>query len=70
MVSSLDLPLSAPVPSVGDPLSLERMERLHMEAVLARSGSRDAAARQLGIDSSTLYRKRTLYSLGRGGAGA
>jgi transcriptional regulator with PAS, ATPase and Fis domain len=39
-------------------LSLEELERLHIERVLeAVDGNRTAAARILGIDRSTLYRK-------------
>jgi NtrC-family two-component system response regulator AlgB len=42
-------------------MSLEALERLHIERVLASSDSLDAAAKTLGIDASTLYRKRKLY---------
>lgn len=42
-------------------MSLEALERLHIERVLAQSDSLDAAAKTLGIDASTLYRKRKLY---------
>ena len=47
----------------GTPISLEALERLHIERVLAVSESLEAAARTLGIDSSTLYRKRKAYNL-------
>lgn len=47
----------------GAPISLDELERLHIERVLAASESLDAAARTLGIDASTLYRKRKLYGL-------
>lgn len=43
---------------VGDPVSLGDLERAHIMAVLATSPSLEAAARTLGIDTSTLYRKR------------
>ena len=43
------------------PAAMEALERLHIERVLASSDSLDAAARTLGIDASTLYRKRKLY---------
>jgi NtrC-family two-component system response regulator AlgB len=42
-------------------MSLEALEKLHIERILAASDSLDAAARTLGIDASTLYRKRKLY---------
>ena len=51
------------LPAVGAPVSLELLERRHIEAVLAGSHTLDAAARTLGIDSSTLYRKRKAYGL-------
>lgn len=45
-------------PELGGDCSLAEIERVHIERVIARSGSLDAAARTLGIDPSTLYRKR------------
>ena len=50
-------------PQPGAPISLDALERLHIERVLAVSDSLDAAAKTLGIDASTLYRKRKLYGL-------
>ena len=47
----------------GAPLSLEELERLHIQSILARSDTLEAAARTLGIDSSTLYRKRKAYGV-------
>jgi NtrC-family two-component system response regulator AlgB len=47
----------------GAPFSLEELERMHIEGVVARSETLEAAARTLGIDSSTLYRKRKAYGL-------
>ena len=46
----------------GQPMTLERLEGLFIhEALQRRKGSRTEAARDLGIDVSTLYRKiRTL----------
>ncbi len=43
--------------------SLEAAERRHIAAVLAKSPSLDAASKALGIDPSTLYRKRERYGL-------
>ncbi len=48
---------------VGAPLSLEELEKAHIAAVLASSDTLDLAARTLGIDASTLYRKRKQYNL-------
>jgi two-component system, NtrC family, response regulator AlgB len=43
---------------IGGPVTLEQLEVEHIRRVLASSPSLDAAARALGIDPSTLYRKR------------
>ena len=48
-------------PRIGDALSLEEVERSHIRGVMANSPSLDAAAKTLGIDVSTLYRKRKEY---------
>jgi len=50
-------------PRIGDALSLEELERTHIRGVMATSTSLDAAAKTLGIDVSTLYRKRKQYGL-------
>ena len=47
----------------GMAISLDALERIHIERVLASSDSLDSAARTLGIDASTLYRKRKLFGL-------
>ncbi|ACO77343.1 Response regulator, sigma54-dependent regulatory protein; AlgB [Azotobacter vinelandii CA] len=51
------------VPRVGMPLRLEELEKAHITAVLASSETLEQAARTLGIDASTLYRKRKQYGL-------
>jgi NtrC-family two-component system response regulator AlgB len=43
--------------------SLEAAERRHVAAVLARHPTLDSAAKALGVDPSTLYRKRERYGL-------
>jgi NtrC-family two-component system response regulator AlgB len=48
---------------VGADVTLEALERAHLEAIVAKSPSLDAAAKTLGIDSSTLYRKRKQYGM-------
>jgi NtrC-family two-component system response regulator AlgB len=47
--------------AVGQDVALEELEREHIERVLARAPSEKEAARILGIDVSTLYRKRKRY---------
>lgn len=46
------------LPQVGDFVSIEELEEAHIREVLARAATYDHAARILGIDKSTLYRKR------------
>ena len=53
----------AHVASVGAPISLETLEREHIARVVAQSPSFEAAARMLGIDATTLQRKRKRYGL-------
>jgi NtrC-family two-component system response regulator AlgB len=50
-------------PRVGGALSLEELEKAHIGAVLAGSETLDLAAKTLGIDASTLYRKRKQFNL-------
>jgi NtrC-family two-component system response regulator AlgB len=56
---------SAPGPrlEVGGAVTLEALEAEHIRRVLAASASLDEAAAALGIDPSTLYRKRKRYGL-------
>ena len=49
------------VPRLGGDYTLEQIEREHVERVLARTATLDDAASILGIDLSTLYRKRKRY---------
>lgn len=51
------------VPGIGDSISLEALERAHVIAVVEASSTLDEAAKTLGIDASTLYRKRKHYGL-------
>jgi NtrC-family two-component system response regulator AlgB len=48
---------------IGQPVRLEQLEAEHIRRVLATTTSRDEAAHILGIDPSTLYRKRKQYGL-------
>jgi NtrC-family two-component system response regulator AlgB len=49
--------------STDKPMSLEEVERLHIIRVLRIASDLDEAARLLGIDPATLYRKRKKYDL-------
>lgn len=51
------------LPRVGEALSLEELEKAHIASVMASSPTLDQAAKTLGIDASTLYRKRKQYNL-------
>ncbi|MEO8840496.1 MAG: sigma-54 dependent transcriptional regulator [Kofleriaceae bacterium] len=48
-------------PRLGGDFTLDQIEREHIERVIARTATLDDAASVLGIDSSTLYRKRKRY---------
>jgi NtrC-family two-component system response regulator AlgB len=50
-------------PEIGGPVTLAELEVEHIRRVLSCASSLDAAARTLGIDPSTLYRKRRQYGL-------
>jgi two-component system, NtrC family, response regulator AlgB len=49
--------------ALGGDVSIEDLEREHIALVLARAPTLEAAARTLGIDSTTLQRKRKRYGL-------
>jgi two-component system, NtrC family, response regulator AlgB len=48
-------------PRLGGDYTLEQIEREHIERVIGRAATLEDAARILGIDGSTLYRKRKKY---------
>ena len=57
-------------PGVGDDLTLEELERRHIEAVLARcGGNRTRGAEILGIERKTLYRKAERLGIDLDGKG-
>ena len=63
-----DLPpsLTSPLPAkvgIGEGVTLDTVEVEHIRRVLATSPTLEDAARTLGIDASTLYRKRKRYGL-------
>jgi NtrC-family two-component system response regulator AlgB len=49
------------VPRLGGDFTLDQIEREHIERVAARAATLEDAAKLLGIDASTLYRKRKKY---------
>jgi NtrC-family two-component system response regulator AlgB len=48
---------------IGDAISLDQLEEMHIRRVLARCKSLDEAAKTLGIDLATLYRRRRKYGI-------
>jgi two-component system, NtrC family, response regulator AlgB len=57
-------PEAAPVAATAATrLSLEDVERRHIEAVLADSGTLEEAAARLGINATTLWRKRRRWGI-------
>jgi NtrC-family two-component system response regulator AlgB len=72
-VERADLPDTLAVGSAGGEIALgalvaiEEVEREHVRRVLARTGTLEEAARVLGIDGATLYRKRRRWAAGVGG---
>jgi len=52
---------AAPKKQLGGLHTLDEIEREHIQRVLARTATLDEAARVLGIDDSTLWRKRRKY---------
>lgn len=55
-------PGGIPVPAIGDPIPLEKLEELHIRAVLSTTHSMQKAAEILGISTVTLWRRRDQYS--------
>ena len=54
---------SAPAPNIGDPVSLEKLEELHIRRILATSKSLQEASEILGVDQATLWRRRKKYGI-------
>jgi NtrC-family two-component system response regulator AlgB len=59
----MHLASAPPEPRLGDPVSLEAIEELHIRQVLASSRSMEEAARVLGMDPVTLWRRRKKYGI-------
>jgi NtrC-family two-component system response regulator AlgB len=54
----------AAVPQIGGDFSIDEIEREHILRVLARTRTQEEAAVVLGVDASTLWRKRKKYEEG------
>jgi NtrC-family two-component system response regulator AlgB len=54
---------SEELPRLGDAVSLECLEELHIRRILAATSSLQQAAETLGIDQATLWRKRKKYNI-------
>ena len=70
-LAGLDLGIPAPTDRrgarddvvIGAELSLDTLEREHIARIITRAPTLEAAARILGIDTSTLQRKHKRYGL-------
>jgi NtrC-family two-component system response regulator AlgB len=49
------------VVEIGGDYSVEQIERAHIERVLAHTKTAEEAAKILGLDTSTLWRKRRKF---------
>ncbi|MBF0475454.1 MAG: sigma-54-dependent Fis family transcriptional regulator, partial [Deltaproteobacteria bacterium] len=56
-------PVEASSPGIGDPVSLEAVEEMHIRRILASAKSIEDACRILGMDSVTLWRRRKKYGI-------
>jgi two-component system, NtrC family, response regulator AlgB len=54
---------AAPQPQPGELISLEKLEEIHIRKILERTSSVAEAAKILGIDDGTIYRKRKKMGL-------
>ncbi len=68
LIDEEHFPANLPFPSegtvrIGSDATIDQLEEAHIRQVLQRASSLDAAARILGIDPATLYRKRKRLSL-------
>ena len=50
-------------PRIGDPVTIEKIDELHIRAVLSTTPSIEKAAEILGMDSVTLWRRRKKYGI-------
>jgi NtrC-family two-component system response regulator AlgB len=50
-------------PRLGDPVPFDDIEAVHIRRLLATTATIDEAAKALGIDATTLWRKRKKYGI-------
>jgi NtrC-family two-component system response regulator AlgB len=50
-------------PKLGDPVPFDNIEAIHIRRLLATTATIDEAAKALGIDATTLWRKRKKYGI-------
>src|SRR5262249_53998366 len=65
-LADLPTPVRSPAPAVlevGGAVTLDQLEAEHIRRVLGAAATLEEAAKWLGIDASTLYRKRKRYGL-------
>jgi NtrC-family two-component system response regulator AlgB len=56
-------PAAPPIPAIGDLVSLDTIEEMHIRQVLAATKSLDEASKILGVDTVTLWRRRKKYGI-------
>jgi NtrC-family two-component system response regulator AlgB len=61
--AQIGLPPPSPGVEVGGAVTLDRLEAEHIRRILASTPTMEEAAAMLGIDPSTLYRKRKRYGI-------
>lgn len=57
------LTASTKIPGIGDAVSLEKLEELHIRRILAGTKSLQEASEILGVDQVTLWRRRKKYGI-------
>jgi two-component system, NtrC family, response regulator AlgB len=57
------LPNSSPDLELGDAVTMDKLEEVHIRRVIARTKSLEEAARVLGMDPATLWRRRKKYGI-------
>jgi NtrC-family two-component system response regulator AlgB len=57
------IPNRSPDLEVGDAVSMDKLEEVHIRRVLARFKSLEEAAHVLGLDPATLWRRRKKYGI-------
>jgi len=56
-------PNALAIAGIGDPIPLDKVEELHIRAILSTTPSIEKAAQTLGMDTVTLWRRRKKYGI-------